>query len=172
MIIAEISPRSSPRHQVLNSAAEPDFSFTLPIKNSRIVVAAQDVSVCARFASASLACSSPGSCGTCGQPRNLSDTRVYEPQIRALLGTTAQFCKVVIRHLRYHHQPRNPKPLPNHSVSPPTPKPHYRRQDLRHPGPPRLPRQPRDLRAVPRRRRARLAGVFLFFFITLEPRVE
>jgi len=27
---------------------------------------------------------------------NLSDTRVYEPQIRARLGTTAQLCKVVV----------------------------------------------------------------------------
>ena len=27
----------------------------------------------------------------------LSDTRVYEPQIRARLGTTAHFCKVVVR---------------------------------------------------------------------------
>jgi len=26
----------------------------------------------------------------------LSDTRVYEPQIRAHLGTTAHFCKVVV----------------------------------------------------------------------------
>ena len=26
----------------------------------------------------------------------LSDTRVYEPQIRARLGTTAQFCRVVV----------------------------------------------------------------------------
>ncbi|KAJ1475276.1 hypothetical protein T484DRAFT_1828994, partial [Baffinella frigidus] len=31
--------------EVLNSAAEPDVSFTLPIKNSRIVVAAQNVSL-------------------------------------------------------------------------------------------------------------------------------
>jgi len=27
---------------------------------------------------------------------NLSDTRVYEPQIRALLGTAAHFCDVVV----------------------------------------------------------------------------
>ena len=27
----------------------------------------------------------------------LSDTRVYEPQIRARLGTTARFCEVVVR---------------------------------------------------------------------------
>ena len=30
-------------------------------------------------------------------PDQLSDTRVYEPQIRARLGTTAHFCKVVVR---------------------------------------------------------------------------
>ena len=30
----------------------------------------------------------------------LSDTRVYEPQIRARLGTTAHFCKVVVLKLR------------------------------------------------------------------------
>ena len=30
----------------------------------------------------------------------LSDTRVYEPQIRAGLGTTAHFCKVVVLKLR------------------------------------------------------------------------
>ena len=28
---------------------------------------------------------------------NLSETRVYEPQIRARLGTTAHFCKVVVK---------------------------------------------------------------------------
>ena len=32
----------------------------------------------------------------------LSDTRVYEPQIRARLGTTAHFCKVVILNLQPH----------------------------------------------------------------------
>jgi len=30
----------------------------------------------------------------------LSDTRVYEPQIRARLGTTAHFCRVVVLELR------------------------------------------------------------------------
>ena len=30
----------------------------------------------------------------------LSDTRVYEPQIRARLGTTAHFCEVVVLKLR------------------------------------------------------------------------
>ena len=30
----------------------------------------------------------------------LSDTRVYEPQLRARLGTTAHFCRVVVRKLR------------------------------------------------------------------------
>ena len=31
-----------------------------------------------------------------GPRRSLSDTRVYEPQIRARLGTTAHFCEVVV----------------------------------------------------------------------------
>ena len=30
----------------------------------------------------------------------LSDTKVYEPQIRALLGTAAHFCEVVVLKLR------------------------------------------------------------------------
>ena len=33
----------------------------------------------------------------------LSDKRVYAPQMRARLGTTAHFCQVVVLELRAHH---------------------------------------------------------------------
>ena len=38
--------------------------------------------------------------GQVGNPPELSDTKVYEPQIRARLGTTAHLCKVVVLKLR------------------------------------------------------------------------
>jgi len=44
--------------------------------------------------------SSAGQYGRSGASLELSDTNVYEPQIRALLGTASHFCEVVVLKLR------------------------------------------------------------------------
>jgi len=52
----------------------------------------------------------------------LSDTRVYEPLVRALLGSDSHFCEVVVRAVRLRRGLRNvPQPL----YRTPTPIPHH-----------------------------------------------
>ena len=72
----------------------------------------------------------------------LSDTRVHGPQIRARLGTTAHFCKVVflrspshcVMHVPSVGQPRTPTPI--FSCADPHSKPHPLKPQRRHPNPP------------------------------------